>query len=115
MARDLESVLEVSKLWIRLKPGDDVFIFQEGGTVYTVRCIDSLDARYIIDRQSALEFKEDGAKVRYLLRKDLRIEEIKDILASQLSNVRCSICSGVDVVFCYSHKGDICRDCKQLQ
>ena len=114
-ARDLDAVLEVSALWRRLKFGDDVFIFSVGDTVYTIRGIDSLDARYIVDSQSSLEFKENGARVRYILDKNLDIYEAKYILATSLLNVRCTICSGVDVVFCTSIRGDICQDCKQLQ
>ena len=114
-ARDLDAVLEVASLWKHLTIDDDVFIFNVGDMVYTIRGIDSLDARYIVDSQSTIEFKESGARIRYLLDKDLDIYEVKYILSSQLLNVRCTICSGVDVVFCRSHGGDICQDCKQLQ
>ena len=113
-AKDLDACLEVSKLWERLTIDDDVFIFNVGDTVYTIRGIDSYDARYIIDSQSSIEFKEDSTRVRYLLDKDFEIWSVKYILKSSLLNTRCPICSGFDVKFDYSCKGDVCEDCGNI-
>ena len=106
-ARDLKNIEDAYDYFSRLGANEQ-FIWQVGDTRYELRIVDNPPNKYIVDSFSV---NDRDRKVRHVLDENLTHVEVRYILPEHVTEPKCKVCEGQQIVWCYSRKTDVCTDC----